>query len=141
MHVLAPPTVEVEFRGEVLTVTPITVGELPAFTRALQPAAGAILALGQAAGSGSEILAAAGLLDEHADAVTELIAVGIRRPAAWVRGTTRPEEVLSLLGVVMKVNDDFFRRRLALAWAGQQAAQTGGAGPTPHSTSSPPAMH
>lgn len=140
---LAHAPVAVEYRGETLQVTPITIGELPAFARAVGPAAPALLALGKSFESGEETtLAAMDLLEVHGQAVTELVAVGVRRPAEWVRGATRPEELLSLLGVVMQVNADFFRRHLVLAHIRLQGeAAAAGAGLTPATSSSLPAMH
>ena len=140
---LAHLPVEVSYRGETLQVTPITLGELPAFARAVGPAAPALLALGKSFEGGDEMsLAAMDLLEVHGDAVTELVAIGVRRPAAWVRGATRPEELLTLLGVVMQVNADFFRRHLVLAHIRLQGeAAAAAAGPTPATSSSLPAMH
>lgn len=140
---LTHPPVEVTYRGETLQVTPITLGELPAFARAVSPAAGALLALGKSFEGGDEMsLAAMELLEVHGPAVTELVALGVRRPAEWVRGATRPEELLSLLGVIMQVNADFFRRHLVLAHIRLQGeAAAAGTGLTPATSSSLPAMH
>jgi hypothetical protein len=140
---LAHAPVEVAYRGETLQVTPITLGELPAFARAVGPAAPALLALAKSFEGGDEVsLAAMDLLEQHGNAMTELVAVGVRRPVEWVRGATRPEELLTLLGVVMQVNADFFRRHLVLAHIRLQGeAAVAGAGPTPATSSSLPAMH
>ena len=111
--VLPPVPVFIEIAGERIDLTPIKVGELPAFARAVQPLAASLSA-------SPDWLA---LLAEHGEAVIAAIAIATRRPVDWVAGLDL-DEAVRLAEAVFGVNADFFIRRL-LPSVTQAAARIG----------------
>ena len=118
---LPPVPASVEVAGEHIELTPIKVGEVPAFARAVQPIAASLSA-------SPDWLA---ILAEHGEAVIAALAIATRRPVDWVAGRDR-DEAVRLAEVVFGVNADFFIRRL-LPSVTQAAARIGLAleSPTP----------
>ena len=110
---LPPVPVTLVIGGEPLELTPIRVGELPAFARAVQPVAVSLSA-------SPDWLA---LMAEHGEAVIEAVAIATRRPVDWVAGLDL-DEAVRLAEVVFEVNADFFIRRL-LPSVTQAAARIG----------------
>ena len=98
---LPPVPVSVEIAGERIDLTPLKVGEVPAFARAAQPIAAGLSA-------SPDWLA---LLAEHGEAVIAAIAIATRRPVDWVAGLDL-DEAVRLADAVFGVNADFFIRRL-----------------------------
>ncbi|MEW6167925.1 MAG: DUF6631 family protein [Pseudomonadota bacterium] len=98
---LPPVPVSVEIAGERIDLTPLKVGEVPAFARAVQPIAASLSA-------SPDWLA---LLAEHGEAVIAAIAIATRRPVEWVAGLDL-DEAVRLAEAVFAVNADFFIRRL-----------------------------
>ena len=99
--VLPPVPVFVEIAGERIDLTPLKVGEVPAFARAVQPIAASLSA-------SPDWLA---LMAEHGEAAIAAIAVATRRPVEWVAGLDL-DEAVRLAEAVFGVNADFFIRRL-----------------------------
>ena len=118
---LPPVPLSIEIAGERIDLTPLKVGEVPAFARAVQP-----IAVGLSASP--DWLA---LLAEHGEAVIAAIAIATRRPVDWVAGLDL-DEAVRLAEAVFGVNADFFIRRL-LPSVTQAAARIGQAleSPTP----------
>ena len=118
---LPPVPVSVEISGEHIDLTPLKVGEVPAFARAVQPIAASLSA-------SPDWLA---LMAEHGEAAIAAIAVATRRPVEWVAGLDL-DEAVRLAEAVFGVNADFFIRRL-LPIVTQAAARIGLAleSPTP----------
>jgi hypothetical protein len=110
---LPPVPVSVEIAGEHLDLTPLKVGEVPAFARAVQPIAASLSA-------SPDWLA---ILAEHGEAVIAAIAIATRRPIEWVAGLDL-DEAVRLAELVFEVNADFFIRRL-LPSVTQAAARIG----------------
>ena len=110
---LPPVPVSVEIAGERVDLTPLKVGEVPAFARAVQPIAASVSA-------SPDWLA---LLAEHGEAVIAAIAIATRRPVDWVAGLDL-DEAVRLAEAVFGVNADFFIRRL-LPSVTQAAARIG----------------
>ena len=110
---LPPVPLSIEIAGERIDLTPIKVGELPAFARAVQPIAAGLSA-------SPDWLA---LLAEHGEAVIATIAIATRRPVVWVAGLDL-DEAVRLAEAVFGVNADFFIRRL-LPSVTQAAARIG----------------
>lgn len=98
---LPPVPASVEVAGEHIELTPIKVGEVPAFARAVQPIAASLSA-------SPDWLA---ILAEHGEAVIAALAIATRRPVDWVAGLDL-DEAVRLAEVVFGVNADFFIRRL-----------------------------
>lgn len=118
---LPPVPASVEIVGEHIELTPLKVGEVPAFARAVQPIAASLSA-------SPDWLA---LLAEHGEAVIAALAIATRRPVDWVAGLDL-DEAARLAEAVFEVNADFFIRRL-LPSVTQAAARIGLAleNPTP----------
>ena len=110
---LPPVPVSVEIAGERIDLSPLKVGEVPAFARAVQPIAASLLA-------SPDWLA---LLAEHGEAVIAAVAIAARRPVDWVAGLDL-DEAVHLAEAVFGVNTDFFIRRL-LPSVTQAAARIG----------------
>lgn len=110
---LPPVPVSVEIAGERIDLTPLKVGEVPAFARAVQPIAASLSA-------SPDWLA---LLAEHGEAAIAAIAIATRRPVEWVAGLDL-DEAVRLAEAVFAVNADFFIRRL-LPGVTQAAARIG----------------
>ncbi len=116
---LPPVPVTLVIGGEPLELTPIRVGELPAFARAVQPVAVSLSA-------SPDWLA---LMAEHGEAVIEAVAIATRRPVDWVAGLGL-DEAVRLTEAVFEVNADFFIQRVlpSLTEAATRINQTLGAG-------------
>lgn len=128
LEVLAPAEVKVQAGGRAFTVRPLTVGQLPAFTRALRPMLPAVQKA--LAGDGSvDPAAIADLIADHGDALIDAvaIAVGVKRAAVEALD---PLAFVELAAPVIKVNADFFARRLHPAVMQAAQAMTAGAGST-----------
>ena len=110
---LPPVPDAIEIAGERIDLTPLKVGEVPAFARAVQPIAASLSA-------SPDWMA---LLAEHGEAVIAAIAIATRRPVEWVSGLDL-DEAVRLAEAVFGVNADFFIRRL-LPSVTQAAARIG----------------
>ena len=110
---LPPVPVLIDIGGERIDLSPLKVGEVPAFARAVQPIASSLSA-------SPDWLA---LLAEHGEAVIAAIAIATRRPVDWVAGLDL-DEAVRLAEAVFGVNADFFIRRL-LPSVTQAAARIG----------------
>lgn len=143
MDVLDPGAAVVEYRGERLEIQPLTIGQLPKLVRMAKPLIDALLAtddleaLTSAAGGagvdddGLELLLA--LVGDHGDTVYEAAAHCVARPAEWVaRGDVA--EFVALAAAIVRVNRDFFTRRLAPLLASRPAAVASGGGKTASSS-------
>ena len=111
--VMPPVPVFVEIAGERIDLSPLKVGEVPAFARAVQPLAASLSA------SPDWLV----LLAEHGEAAITAIAVAARRPVDWVAGLNL-DEAVRLAEAVFGVNADFFIQRL-LPSVTQAAARIG----------------
>lgn len=120
-----PVPVALVIADEALELTPLKVGELPAFTRAIRPFA-------ERLGTEPDWLS---LLAEHGEAVLAALAIASRRPRVWIDGLDL-DEAIRLAEALLEVNADFFVRRvspqIARAAASLEARirQTAGAAPS-----------
>ncbi|MGH7343280.1 MAG: DUF6631 family protein [Candidatus Rokuibacteriota bacterium] len=118
--------------GETIEISPLRIGELPAFTRAIKPFAE------QLAGE----MHWPSLVADHGEAVLEALAIATRRPREWVDGLAL-DEAVTLASAVFEANADFFIRRVrhaitrAAASLGERVREI--LGPAPSSGSSPAA--
>ena len=110
---LPPVPASVEIAGERIELTPLKVGEVPAFARVVQPIAVSLSA-------SPDWLA---LVAEHGEAVIAAVAIATRRPVDWVAGLEL-DEAVHLAEAVFGVNADFFIQRL-LPSVTQAAARIG----------------
>lgn len=100
-----PKTLDVAAFGGIVLVVPLTVGQLPAFARAIRPLAPTLQS------GGADWL---DLLAEHGEAMIESVGIGTGLTPADLHGLP-PDEFVALAAAVMEVNMDFFVRRLAPA--------------------------
>lgn len=131
LDILDPLDHTVTVAGQSITIRPLTIGQLPRFVRAIQPAAPLL-----AGDKDPDWLV---LVAEHGDALIEAAAVatGIERKDIEALA---PDEFVLLCGAVFEVNVDFFVQRLAPAMERASdrmvAAMTiPGAGATPSKSS------
>ena len=110
---LPPVPDAIEIAGDRIDLTPLKVGEVQAFARAVQPIVASLSA-------SPDWLA---LMAEHGEAAIAAIAVATRRPVEWVAGLDL-DEAVRLAEAVFGVNADFFIRRL-LPIVTQAAARIG----------------
>ncbi len=119
--------------GETLDITPLKVGELPIFARAILPLAGKL-------GPDPDWLR---LLSEDGEAVIQALAIACRRPAEWVADLAL-DDAIRLAEAVFGANADFFIRRVVpeITQMSTRLSQTLGTlipGQMPSSGSSDPA--
>lgn len=98
---LPPVPATITIAGETLDITPLKVGELPAFARAVRPIAEKITAT-------PDWLS---LLSDHGEHVIEALAIASRRDVAWVAGLNI-DDAIRLAEVVFEVNADFFVKKI-----------------------------
>ena len=114
---LPPVPVTLVIGGERLDLTPLKVGDVPAFARAVQPVAASLSAP-------PDWLA---LLAEHGEAVIDAVAIASRRPPEWVTNLAL-DDAVHLAEAVFEVNADFFIQRVlpSLTEAATRVSQTQG---------------
>ena len=126
-----PPVPEpLVIAGETLEISPLKVGELPAFARAVRPIASKIT-------SDPDWLR---LLSEDGESVILALAIACRRPPDWVAALAL-DEAIRLAEVIFGANADFFIRRVVpeITRVSQHMGQLGasvipGATPSPGSS-------
>lgn len=102
---LPPVPASLVIGGERLALTPLKIGEVPAFARAVHPLVSTISA---SLSASPDWLA---LLADHGEAVIEAVAIASRRPNEWVTGLEL-DDAVRLSEAVFEVNADFFIRRV-----------------------------
>ena len=98
---LPPVPNTLHIAGESLDITPLKIGELPAFARAVQPLAAKL-------GPEPDWLQ---LVAEEGAAVIQALAIACRKPADWVSALAL-DEAIALSEAVFEANADFFIRRV-----------------------------
>lgn len=125
--VLEPVSREATVKGETLKVTPLKVGQIPAFTRAIRPVFAAFaglfssIPLGKQAGEGGEtqeievdFQMLAGLIEEHGETMIKAVAIATRKDAKEIEDLEL-DEFVGLARAIIEVNADFFARAMAKA--------------------------
>ena len=97
---LLPQPIELKIGDKALSLTPLKVSELSAFSRAVAPVIGAFE-------DGS--LDLFGLIANHTETVVTAVSIAVREPREWINVLTVGELVL-LAAKVIEVNADFFTR-------------------------------
>lgn len=125
---IEPIELEVEFNGRTVKIKPLTVGQIPGFARALRGLVGqsTLEIFSGATTDADKIL---DLLAFHGDSIIEAVSIGARIPVAEIQ-ESGPDELIRIAACVLRVNSDFFARRLAPAIAEGMKARRG-AGQTP----------
>lgn len=142
LEAIDPASEPVKVDGKVVDLRPMKIGQIPAFSRALAGiAANDLVALADGDGS-SNLGALMALIGAHGDQIIKAAAIAARLDERVVANTD-PDEFVLLVAGVMRVNADFFARRLAplfstLAAQAQALAARSGAGSTSSMSSSAP---
>jgi len=128
LDTLIPHTTHLTVAGETLALSPLKVGQMPAFLRAITPA------MKDMGGGPIDWLT---LFGERGDDLLTAIGIAIGKPRDWIDALDADEAVL-LTAKVIEVNADFFTRtvmpRINGLIAQTGALQTAAAGSTPSST-------
>lgn len=122
LNTLIPQAVELTVAGETLSISPLKVGQMPAFLRAVSPAM-AHLTHGE--------IDWLRLFGEHGEDLLTAIGIAVAKPRTWVDELAADEAIL-LAAKVIEVNADFFTRTVLPRLDGlfDQAKQFGAALPT-----------
>lgn len=133
-EVLETPTATVQIAGQAREIRPLGLYQLPAFVRALKPALPKVMAAIGESGSINPLIVA-DLLADHGEDLIEAVrlAIGLSKVEMQSAGI---DEVLEAVPVVLKINRDFFIRRLvpALQRAAVAAAEARAPGDGPTSS-------
>jgi uncharacterized protein DUF6631 len=102
--------------GVRLEIRPLIAVQFPGFTRALRPVLGTLRELAaQAMGKPRERLMfelpLENLVADHGEAIIQAVAIATKQKLEWVQAREL-DELLQLAGTVLRVNLDFFMRRL-----------------------------
>ena len=97
---LIPQATLVQVAGESIAITPLKVGQLPAFLRVISPV------VAQMSAPQIDWLA---LFGERGEDLLSAIAIAIKKPREWVDDLAA-DDALLLAAKVMEVNADFFTR-------------------------------
>ncbi|MFO1369822.1 MAG: hypothetical protein U1F46_12565 [Marinagarivorans sp.] len=127
---LPPIPQQLTLAGETLDITPLRVGELPAFSRAITPISNAFSAEPDWMR----------LMSHNGDDLIEVLAIAARRPAQWVGGLAL-DEGIALAEAIFEANLDFFIHRVVpmIVGSSTRIVQTlSSLGPTASSSSSAP---
>lgn len=127
---IAPDAVKVRFRGRDVEISPLKVGQLPAFSRAVKPVAGS---LSQAISGGGVDAALIMEIMSQGEHLVEAISIATGVPTEELNDST-PDELVGLASMALKVNGDFFKGRLTpaiLAAVKAHQPAMSGDGPTP----------
>jgi hypothetical protein len=124
---LIPQDTLVQVAGEIIAISPLKVGQLPAFLRVISPV------MAQLSQPQINWLA---LFGERGDDLLSAIAIAVRKPREWVDDLAA-DDALLLAAKVMEVNADFFTRTvipkldgLFSLGKGIQAANSGSTSPS-----------
>lgn len=105
--VFETPSIALSVAGRDLIVTPITLGEMPSFSRAARPVFEFMRDMEVADGNNSLF----DLFEMHTQELAALVAVGARVDVGWLLAMTL-EDAARVGDAVLKLNQDFFIRRL-----------------------------
>ena len=98
---LPPEPLILSLGGETLEVTPLRIGELPAFARAVKPIAAHLST------QPDWML----ILAEDGEALIQALAIACRRPPEWLAALSL-DEAIQVAEAVFEVNADFFIQRV-----------------------------
>jgi hypothetical protein len=125
---IAPSQTAATFKGRAIQITPLKVGQLPAFARAVKPIGGAVESM--LGSDGVDMGAIMALIADHGESVVEAVAIASGVSVDELNDST-PDELIELGAVALKVNADFFKGRLTPAILAAVKKATPGAGLTP----------
>lgn len=141
---IEPLQIATAVRGVELVFSPLLVGEVPGFSRAIEPLLGLMPEIASVANApeaqANELLAAVlfRAVADQGPAVIRAVAITSRQPLKWVEDL-RADELVALASLAIEVNADFFQRAMpGIKAAGKQARamvapSSISTGPTPSS--------
>lgn len=97
---LVPPDVELTLNGETIVLSPLRVGQMPAFLRILAPIMKDLT---------KDQIDWLELFGERGEDLLSAVAIAIKKPRDWVDSLAADEAIL-LAAKVIEVNADFFTR-------------------------------
>lgn len=101
-----PPTPQkLIVAGQTLEITPLKVGELPGFARAIRPIADQLVNQALQEPDWLQILC------DHGDSLVQALAIATRMSVSWVRDLA-PDDAIELAEAVFAANADFFIQRV-----------------------------
>lgn len=140
-----PMQIATTIRGEEVVFSPLLVGEVPAFSRAVEPIAGLlpeVMSVASAPDDQAGPLLAAVLfraVADQGDSVIRAVAIAGRRPVEWV-SKLHADELVAMASLAIEVNADFFQRAMpSIKLVGRQMRamvepNSVSTGPTPSSS-------
>ncbi|UYK82314.1 hypothetical protein NG829_08490 [Xanthomonas sacchari] len=114
IDVITPPVRRIDFRGEPLDISPLTLAQVGPFISATRPIIGRVLVAASLAGAGGTIEVAAlmmDILEQDGTAFARAGAIVTGRPEEWVGGASLAD-IAVLAEAVVELNEAFFGRRL-----------------------------
>jgi len=105
LAIISPPEKIVTFMGEQITVSPVNIGRLQAFTAAVRPIANDLI---EAVNGSGDLLMT---IELHGDRMIRAVSVATGIPDETV-AKAMPDEFIALAAAVVEINADFFVRRL-----------------------------
>jgi hypothetical protein len=107
LEIITPAEKTVTFAGKEITVSPIRMGKLQAFTAAVKPIANDVIEALSGDGSGDLLLT----IELHGDRMIRAVSVATGISEAEL-GDAMPDDFIALASAVIEINADFFVRRL-----------------------------
>lgn len=145
LQVIDPAPVPMWFRGELLELLPLRIGELPKFSRLVRPVVAEFARGRHPQWEANDDLMIAEMAELHGEKIIEAAAIAVRKPEEWIAGGTDMKELVGLIRGIVEVNRDFFIHAVKASWLVPGHAPTppsaAGAGQTAFSASSAPATH
>ena len=144
LDVIDPAPRRARFRGEMLELKPLRLGDLPAFSRLVRPVIAEFVGGQHPQWADNDDLMIIELTELHGEAILEAAAIATGRPVEWISAVENTAELLDLAHEIVEVNRDFFIRAMMAEMRAQAPARVLPAGPDgqmPSSTSSQPGMH
>jgi hypothetical protein len=127
LDVIEPQLVQVQYLDQLLSIHPLTIGQLPRLVRTSRPVIDAVLALESIPDNdnGALLTLVMDLLESHGEALYIAAAIATGTDEDWIaQGDVA--EFVELARAVIEVNRDFFVQRLAPLLAARAKAANGG---------------
>lgn len=139
LDVIDPAPRIAHFRGERLELRPLTLGDLPAFSRLVRPVVEEFFAGRHPDWQDDDTLMAIEMLELHGESIIEAAAIATGKPAAFIAEGKGPAELLDLIRAIVETNRDFFLNLVRVTQSRRRSRAASGPGPTPSTDWSPSA--
>jgi hypothetical protein len=138
LDVIDPAPRIAHFRGERLELRPLTLGDLPAFSRLVRPVVEEFYGGRHPEWEGDDTLMAIEMLELHGESIIEAAAIATGKPAKFIAEGKGPAELLDLIRAIVEINRDFFLNLVRVTQSRLRARDANGVGPTPSTVSLQP---